>query len=149
MNVRSPSVSRFALLASAIGMAACTAGDDAAMEEYAPSSNDAAIVAVSLGTNDADTWDPAQAGTEFPEGTDRIVVWYRWEGAEDGLKIDNRWSSDGAVILEQGENVSEPAGSAAWFLKMGAGGPLPAGSYEVELLANGAVVTTIPCRIGE
>ncbi len=29
------------------------------------------------------------------------------------------------------------------------GGALPAGSYQVELLDNGAVVTTIPFRIGE
>lgn len=132
-----------------IGPSACTGGDPGAMDEYAPRSGEAAIVSVSLGTNDADSWDPSQAATEFPEGTDRVVVWYRWEGAEAGLRIDNRWSTGGEVVLEQGESITEPAGSDAWFLKSATGGALPVGSYVVELLEDGEVVTTIPFQVGE
>lgn len=130
-------------------VAGCTSpSDQAAMEEYAPRSEDAAIVAVSLGTNDSDTWDPSQAGTEFSAGTDRVAVWYRWEGAASGLRIDNRWSTGGEVVLEQGENVSEPTGSAAWYLKSATGGALQSGSYQVELLEDGEVVATIPFQVG-
>ncbi|HUP00611.1 MAG TPA: hypothetical protein VM737_03700 [Gemmatimonadota bacterium] len=143
-----PSARALGLLAGAIGLGACAGGDEGAMEEFAPSSDDAAIVSVSLGTNDTDTWDPSRAGTEFPEGTDRVVVWYRWEDAEEGLRIDNRWSTGGEIILEQGENVTQPAGDAAWFLKSASGGALPAGAYEVELLEDGEGVTTIPFRVG-
>lgn len=124
------------------------AGDDAALEQYAPKSESAAIKAVSLGTSSGDSFDPKRTGTQFPEGTDRVVVWYRWSGADKSLRIDNVWYQEGESVLEQGEVVGKESGDAAWLLKLETGGALPEGSYEVRLLEDGNVVTTIPFKVG-
>lgn len=137
-----------ALLCGCWALVSCTAGDDAGMPEYAPDSPVAAIKAVSLGTSDDKRFDHRRTGTVFPEGTDRVLVWYRWEGAAEGLRIENRWYLEGNSVLEQGESVTESAGRAAWFLLMSAGSPLPLGNYRVDLLENGVVVATIPFRVG-
>ena len=124
------------------------AGDDAALEQYAPKSESAAIKAVSLGTSSGDSFDPKRTGTQFPESTDRVVVWYRWSGADKSLRIDNVWYHEGDSVLEQGEVVGKESGDAAWLLKLETGGTLPEGSYEVRLLEDGNVVTTIPFKVG-
>lgn len=117
------------------------------LDRYRPQEPGAAIKAVSLSASDRDVFDGKRVATVFPEGVGRIVVWYRWEGARKGLRLDIRWSLEGAVVLEEGEAVDKAAGTAAWILKTG-GGPLPAGSYKVELLESGKPVTAIPFRIG-
>ncbi len=125
------------------------AGDDAALDQFAPKSASAAIKAVSLGTSSGDSFDPKRTGTQFPAGTERVVVWYRWSGADKSLRIDNTWYHEGDVVLEQGEAVGKEAGDAGWLLKLELGGALPEGSYEVRLLENGTVVTTIPFKVGD
>ena len=125
------------------------AGDDVALDGYAPKSPSAAIKAVSLGTSSGDSFDPKRTGTQFPKGIDRVVVWYRWSGADKSLQIDNVWYQEGESVLEQGEAVEKEAGDAAWIMKLQDGGPLDEGSYEVRLLENGTVVTTIPFKIGD
>ncbi|HLG11630.1 MAG TPA: hypothetical protein VI876_07720 [Dehalococcoidia bacterium] len=141
-------VAAAAMLTLACSSTSNPAGDDAALDQFAPKSESAAIKAVSLGTSSGDSFDPKRTGTEFPEGTDRIVVWYRWSGADKALQIDNVWYQDGDVVLEQGEAVGKESGDAAWLLKLEAGGALPEGGYEVRLLEDGRVVTTIPFKIG-
>lgn len=126
----------------------CTSEADVGMQEYAPQSSDAAIKAVSLGTSDTNKFDPTRTGTKFPEGTKRVVVWYRWADAPDGAQVGIRWSRGGTVVLEQGEAFGKSSGSAAWFLQMSAGGDLPVGDYHVDLLENDQVVTTIPFHVG-
>ena len=111
-----------------------------ALDGYAPKSPSAAIKAVSLGTSSGDSFDPKRTGTQFPKGIDRVVVWYRWSGADKSLQIDNVWYQEGESVLEQGEAVEKEAGDAAWIMKLQDGGPLDEGSYEVRLLENGTVV---------
>ncbi len=137
------------MIALACSSTSNSAGDAAALDQYAPASSSAAIKAVSLGTSSDDTFDPEQTGTQFPAGTDRVLVWYRWSGADETLRIDNVWYQDGEQVLEQGEVVGNKSGDAAWFLKLENGGPLPEGSYEVRLLEDGAVVTSIPFKVGD
>jgi hypothetical protein len=117
------------------------------LAQFAPSS-DAWIEAVDLGTNSLESFDPGQSATTFPTGTERVVVWYRWQGAELGKRIDNRWSYQGSVVLEQGEELEHTEGTAAWFLVSEDGGPLPDGDYQVELVEDGRAVTTIPFSVG-
>ena len=124
------------------------AGDKAALKEYTPKSSTAAIKAVSLGTSSSDSFDPERTGTQFPVGTDRVVVWYRWSGADKSLRIDNVWYHEGDSVLEQGEVVGKESGDAGWLLKLETGGALPEGGYEVRLLEDGNVVTTIPFKVG-
>jgi hypothetical protein len=117
------------------------------LAQFAPS-GEAWIEAVDLGTNSLESFDPGQSATTFPSGTERVVVWYRWAGAELGRRIDNRWSYQGSVVLEQGEVLEHDTGTAAWFLVSEDGGPLPDGDYRVELVEDGRAVTTIPFSVG-
>jgi hypothetical protein len=133
-------------------VAGCTTGDKAAektaLSQYAPRSPDAAIKAVSLSSSDREAFDPARAGTTYPDTTRRVVVWYRWAGADPAAKVDIHWFKGNEKVLEQGEAFAKPSGSSAWVLKMDAGGTLPADNYRVDLLENGKQVTSIPFQVG-
>ena len=118
------------------------------LDQYAPKASEAVIKAVSLSSSEGTDLDPAAIGTEFPVGPRRVVVWYYWDGAAPGQRVDVRWSKDGTMILEQSEQLTRPTGSSAWFLNMTNGGPLSTGRYDVELQENGKRVTAIPFRIG-
>jgi hypothetical protein len=141
----------WALSVTAI-VAGCTTGDkaaeNAALAQYAPSSPGAAIKAVSLSSSDRETFEPDRAGTEYPDTTRQVVVWYRWAGADPAAKVGIHWFKGDDKVLEQGEAFAKLAGSSAWVLKMDAGGTLPAGNYRVELLENGKQVTSIPFQVG-
>ncbi len=117
------------------------------LDQYKPKDPQAVIKAVSLGASNRDALDPKRVGTHFPEGVTHIVAWYRWEGAKTGHKVNVHWFHEGAKVLEQGEPLGKPAGAEAWVLKTG-GGPLPAGSYRVDILENGRTVAAIPFLIG-
>jgi len=129
------------------GSSVAEAVDPPALEQYRPKAAGAVIKAASLSASDRDSFDPKRVGTEFREGVTHVVVWYRWEGAKSGHRVDIHWSLEGSRVLEQGEAIKKAAGTEAWVLKT-TGGPLPAGNYRVELLENGKAVTTIPFRIG-
>ncbi|MGH7508908.1 MAG: hypothetical protein ACREMZ_05515 [Gemmatimonadales bacterium] len=138
---------RFVLPLLALG--ACTMPDKVALEEYAPQSPDADIEAVSLSASDDDAFDPERVGTEFPDTTEQVAVWYRWDEADSGKKVGIRWSKDGQVVLEQGDTLAKVSGASAYVLKMAAGSKLPIGDYQVELLEDGVAVTKIPFKVGE
>ncbi len=134
----------FVLLAAA----ACTTPDKAGLEEYAPKSPEAAIEAVSLSASDNDNFDPDRVGTEFPDTTEQVAVWYRWDNANSGTKVGILWSKDGQVVLEQGDTLVKVSGASAFILKLAAGSKLPSGNYQVELLEAGVAVTAIPFKVG-
>ena len=136
------------LFALALGLTACGKAEDFALSEYAPKSASASIKAVSLGTSDSNQFDAQRVATQFPAGTKKVLVWYRWEGADIDKKVAINWLLDGTPVLQQGEAFGKESGSAAWILEMGAGGDLPSAGYKVELLENGSVVTTIPFQVG-
>lgn len=115
---------------------------------YRPTDPDAVIDAVKLGTNTEDKITGATIGTSLPATADRAIVWYRWDDAKEGHHVQIRWSMDGEQILEQEEKLDTPFGDSAWVLKTPTGSPLPAGSYKVELVENGTVVSTIPFTVG-
>ena len=127
----------------------CTTPDKVALQEYAPQSPDADIEAVSLSASDDDTFDPERVGTEFPDTTEQVAVWYRWQDADSGKKVGIRWSKDGEVVLEQGDTLAKVSGASAYILKMAAGSKLPIGDYQVELLEDGVAVTKIPFKVGD
>lgn len=137
-----------ALLGGLLAVAACSKGDKVALKEYAPKSPDADIEAVSLSASDKDTFDPARVGTEFPDSTKQVAVWYRWSNADSGKKVGIRWSKEQEVVLEQEDTLAEASGASAFVLKMATGSRLPAGAYEVELQENGSAVTKIPFQVG-
>jgi hypothetical protein len=137
------------LLISILAFGACTTADKVALEEYAPSSPEADIEEVSLSAADNDTFDPERVGTEFPDSTKQVAVWYKWDDADSGKKVGIRWSKNGEVVLEQGETLSKIAGASAYVLKMAAGSKLPIGDYQVELLEDGVSVTKIPFKVGD
>jgi hypothetical protein len=103
---------------------------------------------VSLSSSDGDAFDASRVGTAYPDSIRRVVVWYRWAGADPNAKVAIHWFKGDDKVLEQGEAFAKPAGSSAWVLKMDAGGTLPSGSYRVELLENEKTVTTIPFNVG-
>lgn len=138
-------VAMLALLA----LGGCATSDRAALEEYAPKSPDADIEAVSLSASDNDTFDPERVGTEFPDTTEQVAVWYRWDDADSGKKVGIRWSKDGEVVLEQGDTLVKVSGASAYVLKMAAGSRIPIGDYQVELLEEGVAVTKIPFKVGD
>jgi hypothetical protein len=144
-----PRLFRFAFVAALLALGACTPPDKTALEEYAPKSPDADIEAVSLSASDNDTFDPERVGTEFPDTTEQVAVWYRWDDADSGKKVGIRWSKDGQVVLEQGDTLAKVSGASAYVLKMAAGSKLPIGNYQVELLEDGVAVTKIPFKVGE
>jgi hypothetical protein len=131
-----------------LALSACATPDKVALEEYAPKSSDADIEAVSLSASDNDTFDPERVGTEFPDSTKQVAVWYRWDDADSGKKVGIRWSKNGEVVLEQGDTLAKVSGASAYVLKMGAGSKLPIGDYQVELLEDGVAVTKIPFKVG-
>jgi hypothetical protein len=139
---------RFAFGSALLALSACTTPDKVALEEYAPKSPDADIEAVSLSASDDDTFDPERVGTEFPDTTKQVAVWYRWDEADSGKKVGIRWSKDGEVVLEQGDTLMKVSGASAYVLKMAAGSKLPIGDYQVELTENGVAVTKIPFKVG-
>jgi hypothetical protein len=140
---------RFVFVSALLALSACTTPDKVALEEYAPQSPDADIEAVSLSASDDDTFDPERVGTEFPDTTEQVAVWYRWNDADSGKKVGIRWSKDGEVVLEQGDTLAKISGASAYVLKMAAGSKLPIGDYQVELLEDGVAVTKIPFKVGE
>jgi hypothetical protein len=139
---------RFAFVPALAALSACTTPDKTALKEYAPKSPDANIQAVSLSASDDDTFDPERVGTEFPDTTKQVAVWYRWENADSGEKVDIRWSKDGEVVLEQADTLAKASGASAYVLKMAAASNLPVGNYQVELLEEGRAVTKIPFKVG-
>ncbi len=117
------------------------------LDQFTPKDPGAAIKAVSLSSSESNRFDPAKVGTEFGEGVQRMVVLYRGEGAKKGQRVAIRWSREGTLMLEQEQTLATPAGIAGKVLLMSGQGPLPAGSYQVELLEDAKQVTTIPFRI--
>ncbi len=140
---------RLASVLGLLALGACTTPDKVALEEYAPESPDADIEAVSLSASDDDTFDPERVGTEFPDTTQQVAVWYKWDNADSGKKVGIRWSKDGEVVLEQGDTLAKISGASAYVLKMAAGSRLPIGDYQVELLEDGVAVTKIPFKVGD
>lgn len=138
-----------ALVIVVLTLGACTTPDKTALKEYAPKSADADIEAVSLSASDNDTFDPERVGTEFPDTTKQVAVWYRWNEGDSGKKVGIRWSKAGEVVLEQLDTLLETSGASAYVLKMAAGSKLPIGDYQVELTENGVAVTKIPFKVGE
>jgi hypothetical protein len=129
-------------------LGACTSPDKTALKEYTPKSPDADIRAVSLSASDKETFDPERVGTEFPDSTKQVAVWYRWEDADSGKKVGIRWSKSGEAVLEQADTLLKPSGESAFVLKMAAGSRLPNGDYQVELLEESVAVTKIPFKVG-
>jgi len=138
----------YAFLLALLTLGGCTSPDKVALKEYAPKSADADIEAVSLSASSNDTFDPTRVGTEFPDTTQQVAVWYRWGKADSGKKVGIRWSKDGEVVLEQADTLAKVSGASAYVLKMAAGSKLPVGGYQVELLENGVAVTKIPFKVG-
>ena len=137
-----------AFVMAVLSLSACTTPDKVALEEYAPKSPDADIEAVSLSASDDDAFDPARVGTEFPDTTEQVAVWYKWNDADSGKKVGIRWSKNGEVVLEQGDTLAKISGASSYILKMAAGSKLPIGDYQVELLEDGVAVTKIPFKVG-
>jgi hypothetical protein len=149
MCTRNPRWSRrLTFVPALLALSACTTPDKVALEEYAPQSPEADIEAVSLSASDDDTFDPERVGTEFPDTTKQVAVWYRWDDADSGKKVGIRWSKNGEVVLEQGDTLAKVSGASAYVLKMAAGSKLPIGDYQVELLEDGVAVTKIPFKVG-
>ena len=149
MRALDPLRSACALMLALLALGGCTTPDKVALEEYAPKSPDADIEAVSLSATDDDTFDPSRVGTEFPDTTEQVAVWYKWKDADSGKKVGIRWSKDGQVVLEQGDTLAKLSGTSAYILKMAAGSKLPIGDYQVELLEDGVAVTKIPFKVGD
>ena len=112
------------------------------LDKYKPKAASAAIKAVSLGASDNDDFDAKRTGTQFPEGVRRVVVYYVWEGAAKGVRVDARWYKDKSVIAEKAYTLTTATGFGVF-----SAGPLAAGNYRVELLENGQAVTAIPFGI--
>jgi len=137
-------------LATAVMLAAWSvveAADPPTLDQFKPKQAGAVIKAVSLSANNRSTFDSKRVGTRFPDGVTHMIVWYRWEGAPPGHRMDIHWYLEGSKIHEDGESITKAAGTEAWVLKT-MGSPLPAGSYRVELLENRKVVAAIPFSIG-
>lgn len=139
---------RFAFVPALLALGACTTPDKVALEEYAPKSSDADIQAVSLSASDEDAFDAERVGTEFPDTTRQVAVWYRWNDADSGKKVGIRWTRGGEVVLNQSDTLLKAAGASSYVLKMAAGSKLPIGDYQVELLEDGVAVTKIPFKVG-
>ena len=131
-----------------LGLSACGQKEDFALKEYAPKSATASIKSVSLSTSDSNKFDPQRVATQFPAGTKKVFVWYRWDDGDKDKKVAIHWSLGSTSLLKQGEALGGKSGTAAWILQLGAGGDLPSGNYKVELLENGSVVTAIPFQVG-
>ena len=123
------------------------AADPPTLDQYKPKDAQAAIKAISLGAADKQAFDATRVGTDFPKGTSHVLVWYRWSGSQPGHRVNVHWYHAGTKVLEQGDPLKTSSGSEAWALKT-TGGALPAGSYKVDVLENGKVVTSIPFSIG-
>src|SRR3989442_4625863 len=123
-------------------------GDYPVLEQFAPTDPTATIKAVSLSSRGGGTaFDPTKAGTLFTDGVEHVVLWYRWQGAENGRRVEIQWAKDGEIVLEQWEVLQEPSGAASWYLGKDGAGPLPAGRYQVTFIENGTRVTEIPFQI--
>lgn len=115
----------------------------AMLDKYKPKAPGAAIKAVSLSASNTDEFDSERVGTEFPKGVPRVVVYFLWEGAKPGHRVEARWFKDkSSVVGEKGYTLTTATGFGVFSV-----GPLQDGSYRVDLLENGKVVTTIPFRI--
>jgi hypothetical protein len=115
--------------------------------QYRPKGDTAKIDAVSLGTSDSNNFDESKVRTSFPTGTARVLVWYQWHEAEKGRHYEIHWFFGNRQVLAQDENAGDSSGESSWAL-FSPRGALPPGSYHVDLLENGQVVTSIPFAIG-
>lgn len=138
----------YTLIMTLLTLGGCTTPDKAALKEFAPQSPDADIEAVSLSASEQDAFDPERVGTEFPDTTKQVAVWYRWNEADSGKKVGIRWTKGGEVVLNQSDTLLKAAGASSYVLKMAAGSKLPIGDYQVELLEDGVAVTKIPFKVG-
>ena len=112
------------------------------LDQYKPKVAGAVIRAVSLSASNTDDFDSKRVGTEFPSGAPRVIVYYLWEGAKPGHRVEARWFKDKSAVAEKSFTLTTEKGFGDFSI-----GPLPAGGYRVDLLENGKVVTTIPFRI--
>ena len=138
----------YAFVMALLTLSACTTPDKVALEQYAPQSPDADIEAVSLSASSDDSFEPSRVGTEFPDTTQQVAVWYKWNGADSGKKVAIRWTKGGEVVLDQSDTLLKTSGASSYVLKMAAGSRLPIGDYQVELLEDGVAVTKIPFKVG-
>jgi photosystem II stability/assembly factor-like uncharacterized protein len=125
-----------------------TSPDTSGFKGYAPRPAGAAIQAVSLSSSYDDKFSPDRAGTEFPDSTRQVAVWYRWDRAPAGKQVGIRWSKGATPVLEQADTLVKPSGESVYVLKLSAGSRLPRGEYQVELFEDGTSVSRIPFRIG-
>jgi hypothetical protein len=120
------------------------------LEQFAPNAPTATIKAVSLSSSKRGTaFDPTSVGTSFAAGVEHVILWYRWQGAEKGRRLDIQWAKDGEVVLEQWQVLQEPSGNASWHLEKDPAGPLPPGQYQVTILENRTRVTEIPFQVAQ
>ncbi|MEO7137375.1 MAG: hypothetical protein ABI037_06645, partial [Gemmatimonadales bacterium] len=138
----------YAFAMALLTLSACTTPDKVALKQYAPQSPDADIEAVSLSASSNDNFEPSRVGTEFPDTTQQVAVWYKWNGADSGKKVAIRWTKGGEVVLDQSDTLLKASGASSYVLKMAAGSKLPIGDYQVELLEDGVAVTKIPFKVG-
>lgn len=112
------------------------------LDKYEPKAANAAIKSVSMSASDNDEFDSKRTGTQFAEGVRRVVVYYVWEGAGKGLRVESRWYKENSMVAEKTYTLTTATGFGVF-----SAGPLAAGNYRVELLENGQAVTAIPFGI--
>jgi hypothetical protein len=151
MNARLALVASLALLASACSCHAKVGSIHPARElvQYRPKDPAAKISAVSLSESTSANFDESRVGTSLPASATHAVVWYQWQGADPGRKVEIHWYKGEQPVLTQEDAMSTPSGESAWVLMPSHGGTLPVGSYHVDLLEGGKVVTSVPFSVGQ
>lgn len=76
---------------------------------------------------------PVGVGTQFPQGIERIYLFFRYDGLLPDVPWTTVWYQDGA-FLDGGTNLWESQQTVGeWYVFLTLGGGYPVGEYEVQV----------------
>ena len=96
-----------------------------------------------------DRFMPVLTTKDFPGGTNKVVCWFKWSGAEIGSDVSVKWVYVTRNILVTTAHFSIPRkeGGGGVSLIMPAGKVLPAGHYEARLTLDGRSLSSVPFEV--
>ena len=96
-----------------------------------------------------DAQEPKDVTTVFPAGTEVVYCWFSWQEAPPNTEVVSRWSyvPDNLQVLDIPVRLTRDTSAGVFVLRMPSGKPLPGGMYQVDLMAHGHILRSIPFNV--
>jgi Trypsin-like peptidase domain len=87
-------------------------------------------------------------GTAFTKAIDHLYATFDWRDIGTGTPWTWRWSVDNNPLFEVTQPWGAPPSGSTNWLRLAASGHLPDGSYKIELLIAGVVMSSATAKVG-